>query len=139
MDIDRLKSLSTEDRKAVLESEAIAVEEGKYTKPLTESEILYFKDQLAEQSINQAIILDEFKKVKESYKDRLEPIAKDISSAIQAIKFKAVEQCGRLYKMADYESKMIHKVDELGNVIHSRQMLPEERQYRMQALNQKSA
>ena len=34
MDIERLKSLSNEDRKLVLQSEALAIVEGKFVKPL---------------------------------------------------------------------------------------------------------
>lgn len=129
MDIERFKKLSPDDRKLVLQSEASAIEEGRYTKPLTEQEVLAYKDQLAEKSIEQAIILDEFSTVKQEYKDKLEPIKRDIASALQAIKFKAVDQEGRLYLLQDYEAMLIHKVDENGNVIHSRQMRPEERQY----------
>ena len=44
MDIERLKNLTADDRKSVLESEAIAIEEGKYEKPLTPDELLYYKD-----------------------------------------------------------------------------------------------
>lgn len=139
MDINRLKTLSAEDRRSVLESEAIAIEEGKYEKPLTEAEIAFRKDNLAEDSINQAVILDEFQKVKQHFKDRLDPIKEKISLTLREIKFKSVETEGRLYKMADFDDQMIHKVDELGNVIHSRKMLPEERQFRIAAMNHKSA
>jgi hypothetical protein len=139
MDIERLKNLSAEDRKAVLESEAIAVEDGKYEKPLTPDEILFHKDELATHSINQAIILDEFADIKDEFKERMKPIKEKISFAISAIKYKSVQQEGRLYKLADFEDQMIHKVDELGNVITSRKMLPEERQFRIQAMKQQSA
>jgi hypothetical protein len=134
MEIERLKTLTNEDRKSVLESEAIAIEEGKYEKPLTPDEMLYYKDELAQSSINQAVILDEFAEIKEEYKERLKPIKEKISEAIQAIKYKSIQKEGRLYKLADFEDQMIHKVDELGNIIHSRKMLPEERQFRIQAL-----
>lgn len=139
MDIDRLKSLSELDRKAVLESEALAIEEGKYQKPLSKDEVLYYKDELAENSINQAIILDELSQVKDTYKERLRPLKERISECLSAIKTKSIEQEGRLYKLADFDDQMIHKVDELGNVIHSRKMLPEERQFRIAAVNHKSA
>lgn len=134
MDIERLKNLPPQDLKSVLESEAIAVEEGKYEKPLTAYEMAFYKDELAVHSINQAIILDEFADVKDEYKEKLKPIKEKISEALQAIKFKSVQKEGRLYKLADFEDQMIHKVDELGNIIHSRKMLPEERQFRIQAL-----
>jgi hypothetical protein len=133
MDIRKIKELSAEDRKLVLQSEASSVEEGRYTKPLTESEILNYKNVLAEQSIQQAIILNEFKVVKEGFKSRLTPIAKEISSAIQAIKFKAVDLEGKLYLLPDYESQLIHKVDGDGNHVSSRPMRPEERQYFLSA------
>jgi hypothetical protein len=139
MDIERLKTLSEQDRKAVLESEALAVEEGKYQKPLTNDEVLYYKDILAENSINQAVILDEFQQVKDTYKERLKPIKEVISESLEAIKTRSIEKEGRLYKLADFEDQMIHKVDESGNVIHSRKMLPEERQFRIAALNHKTA
>lgn len=134
MNIEHLKNLTSEDRKSLLESEAIAIEEGKYEKPLTADELAYFKDELAQNSINQAVILDELKEIKDSYKERLKPIVEKISEAITAVKYKSVTKEGRLYKLADFDDQMIHKVDELGNVIHSRKMLPEERQFRIQAL-----
>jgi hypothetical protein len=137
--IERLKTLSAEDRKSVLEAEAIAVEEGKYEKPLTPDELAIQKDTLAELSINQAIILDEFAEVKQEFKSKLEPIKEEISTALRAIKYKSIQVEGRLYKMADFDDQMIHKVDELGNVIHSRKMLPEERQFRLAAVTHKSA
>lgn len=124
----RLKSLSNEDRKLVLQSEAIAIIEGKYVKPLGMEELAYYKDMLAEKSILQATILDELKDVKDTFKARLEPVAQEIKRSLSAVKFKQIECDGLLYRMADYDEKMIHQVDENGNIISSRQMLPEERQ-----------
>lgn len=139
MNIENLKNLPAEDRRLVLESEAITVEEGKYEKPLTPDELLYYKDELATHSINQAVILDEFAEIKKTFKDKLEPIKEKISESIQAIKYKSIQKEGRLYKMADFDDQMIHKVDEAGNVIHSRKMLPEERQFRIPALKTSNA
>jgi len=137
--IERLKTLPAADRKMVFDSEALAIEDGTYTKPLTEDELADFKDQLAERSIQQAIILDELKNIKDEFKERLKPVARDISNALQAIKFKAVECSGKVYRMADYDDQMIYNVDEDGNIISSRRMRPEERQFRIQALKEKSA
>ena len=139
MEIEKLRTLSNEDRRSVLESEALSVEEGKYTKPLSKEELAFYKDQLADKSIQQATILDELKSVKEDFKARLEPVQSEIKKSLSAVKFKAIECDGRLYKLADFEDQMIHKVDELGNVISSRKMLPEERQFRIQLLKEKTA
>lgn len=139
MDLNRLKEMTPAERREFLVNHASQIEEGRYTKPLTEEEILAFKDRLAEQSINQAIILDELATVKEEYKNKLKPIQKDISDSLQAIKFKAIDQDGKLYFLQDFDNNMIHKVDEQGNLILSRQMKPEERQYFLKTANIKSA
>lgn len=127
--LDRLKTISEADRKLVLDGEAVSVEEGLYTRNLTDDELLAYKETLAEKSVEQAQILDEFKTVKDSYKEKLKPIAKEISTSLQAIKFKAVDCTGRQYKLADHDEQMIYIVDQKGDVIHSRRMRPEERQY----------
>jgi hypothetical protein len=134
--LERLKTLSSQDRKSVLESEAIAVEEGKYIKPLGPEELAFYKDQLADKSIQQATILDELQTVKDEFKARLEPVKNDIKKSLDAVKYKSIECDGKLYKLADFDEQMIHKVDELGNVITSRKMLPEERQFRIQILKE---
>lgn len=54
-----------------------------------------------------------------------------ISEYLDAIKNKAVEVKGKVYKLADFENQMIHFVDPLGNVLSSRKMLPDERQFRI--------
>lgn len=134
MDITRLKTLSEQDRKAVLESEAIDIEEGVYDRPLTEEEINYYKDELATQCITQKKLLAELATVKEEFKEKLRPVKTQIDHAMNAIKNRSIPQEGRLYKLADYDEKMIYTVDGDGNVISSRRMRPEERQYRIQAV-----
>lgn len=139
MDIEKLKDLPEEDRLSTLDSNALTVEEGKYEKPLSPEELLYYKDQLADDSIQQAIILDEFQRVKESFKERLKPIKQRIGESLSAVKFKSIQKEGKIWKLADFDDHMIHKVDQAGNIISSRKMLPEERQCRILSLKQQSA
>lgn len=139
MDIERLKNLSVEDRKAVLDSEAFKTEEGKYEKPLTQDELTFFKDQVSELCINENQINDELKDIKKTFKSRLEPIVQAKRNYLRNIKYKSQEKEGRLYLIQDFETEMIHKVDQEGNIIHSRKMLPEERQKWAFSINQKSA
>jgi len=134
MDIYDLKNLPEEDRKSVLESESIAIEEHAYMKPLTPDELAIQKDNLAQDSIMKAMIEDEFAEIKSEYKDKLDPLKNSIHDTIEAIKNKAVEVKGKVYKMPDFDNRMIHVVDPLGNVLSSRRMLPEENQRRMSYL-----
>jgi hypothetical protein len=61
----------------------------------------------------------------------LDPLRSKISECLNAIKNKAIEITGNVYKMDDHEHQMIHFVDPLGNVLSSRRMLPEEKQTRI--------
>jgi hypothetical protein len=138
MEIYRLKEMSAEDRDSVLLGEALSVEEQAYMKPLSPEEISIRKDDLASAAILKAVIEDELSEIKKQYKDKIEPLRTKVSEAIEAIKNKAVEVKGKVYKLADYENQMIHYVDPLGNVLSSRRMLPEEKQFRI-SVNQKEA
>lgn len=139
MDINYLKGLSKEERIDLLQADAISIEETKYTKPLTQEEVSFYKDKLTENSIQQATILDELADVKADFKARLKPVQDAISEALQAAKFKAITCEGRVYKLADHDENMIYIVDEHANLISSRQMMPEERQLRIQPIKQKQA
>lgn len=134
MDIYKLKDLSEEDRQSVLQGESIAIEEHGYMKPLSTEELAIKKDELANAAILKAIIEDELAEIKAQYKDKIEPLRITVGECIDAIKNKAVEVHGKVYKLADYENQMIHVVDPLGNVLNSRRMLPEERQFRIQTI-----
>lgn len=133
MEIYKLKDLSDEERQTVLQGEAISVEEQAYMKPLTPDELSIKKDDLASAAILKAVIEEELAEIKAQYKEKLEPLREKVTEAIQAIKNKAVEVKGNVYKMADYDNQMIHVVDSMGQVLSSRRMLPEERQFRIPA------
>lgn len=138
MDIFKLKDLSEDERLTVLLGEAITTEEQVYMKPLSADELSIKKDELANAAILKAVIEDELAEIKSQYKDKIEPLRNIVSESILAIKNKAVEVKGTVYKLADYENQLIHIVDPLGNVLSSRRMLPEERQFRINTPIQKA-
>lgn len=132
MDVYKLKDLAEDDRKLVLESESISIEELGYTKRLSEEELQIKREDLANAAIKKAMIEDEFAEIKAQFKDRLEPVNIVLKESIEAVKNRSVSIMGKVYKLADYDNQMIHVVDPFGNVISSRRMLPEERQFRIQ-------
>lgn len=139
MNLATLKEMSALERKEFLENNASKITEEVYTKPLTEEEIATYKDQLAENSLEQAIAIDEFNKVKEAHKLKVKPMQKAIASALQAIKFKAVDIKGKIFTLQDFDNNMIHEVDEEGNLILSRPPRPDERQHFLRPSITKSA
>lgn len=131
MDIQRLKTMPSADRKLTLQNEALEITEGLYTRELSPEELTVWKDKLSETSVKQATILEEFDQVKEDFKARLDPLKSELKAAITAVKYRAVQESGRLYKMPDHDEQMIYVLDESGSVVSSRKMLPEERQFRI--------
>lgn len=131
MDVYKIKSLSVEERETVLQGEALSVEVQSYMQPLSPDELAVKKDEFTNAAILKAATENELTDIKKEFKDKLDPLRSKISECLTAIKNKAVEVKGNIYKLPDYENQMIHFIDPLGNVLSSRRMLPEEKQYRI--------
>lgn len=136
MDIYQLKKLTAEERAVILEGESSTSEEQTYSIPMNDEELTVAKDDLAQASLQKAYLDEEIRQAKEAFKARMEPLSEKISEAIGQLKTRAREVHGRVWSIPDFENKMMHSVDGLGNVLNSRPLKPEERQYR---LGQKSA
>jgi hypothetical protein len=139
MDFNHLQSLSPADRKELLEADAAhIVTDALYTRPLSEEEVAYYKSELTENSILQSELLEQKKELIAEFKKKLEPVQKKISDSLKAVKFKAIDEVGTLYQLADFDEHRIHTVNQDGLLINSRSMLPHERQLRIQVLKQES-
>lgn len=131
MDIYKLKGLPSDERATILEGEANSAEEQTFMMPLTDEEMSIVKDDLAKNCIAKGFIDEEYRQAKEMFKARLEPINDIISESIGKLKNRAKSVTGTIYNIPDFENKMMHSVDSEGNVLNSRPLKPEERQYRI--------
>lgn len=131
MDVYRLKTLSQEERDSVLLGESLSVEEAAYMQPLSPEELAIKREDFTSAAILKAVTENELAEIKKQYKDKISPLNAKISECLNAVKNKAIEIKGKVYKLPDFENQMIHFVDPLGNVLSSRRMLPEERQFRI--------
>lgn len=140
MDLDYIQKLSPKDRLDLLKGDAIEIlEDTRYTKPLTPDEVTFYKGELSEHSIKQSEILEEKKNAMAEIKNKLAPVQAKITEALKAVKYKAIDCQGTIYRIADFDEQRIHTIDADGNLINSRAMLPQERQLRIQALKQHTA
>jgi malonyl CoA-acyl carrier protein transacylase len=140
MDLAYIQNLSPKDRLDLLKGDAIEIlENTRFTKPLTPEEVTFYKSELSENSIKQSEILEEKKEAVAAFTAQLKPVQAKISESLKAVKYKAIDCEGTIYRLADFDDKMIHTVDGDGNLINSRAMLPAERQLRIQALKQETA
>jgi len=131
MDVYKLKDLSAEDRQTVLLGEAVSAEEQSYMKTLTPEELSIKREEMSNASILLNKLEEDFKVVKEAHKDEIKPIATARKNALDAIRLRAIQVTGKVWMIADHENKMMHSVTDDGNVLGSRPMLPEERQFRI--------
>lgn len=139
MDIEHLKKLSPNDRREILAADAVEIlEKTRYTKPLTDEEVTFYKGELSDNSVLQSEILQEKKDVIATFKSKLAPVQEKIGEALKAVKYKAIDCEGTIYKIADFDEQKITTIDEHGNLISSRPMLPSERQFRIQAVKAQS-
>ena len=82
------KSLSNSERIDLLESNADNISEGEYIKPLTEEELTSERKRLTELSIEQSLIMEDFKNIKRQFKDKLNPLQLLKENLIQILKIK---------------------------------------------------
>lgn len=135
MDIHKLKDLSPDDRLSVLQGEAAKIEEQVYTRFLSDDELDRKKDELTKNAILIATIEEEKKEAVASFKDRLDPIRDAFNECREALKVGGVQETGLVYVIPDHDQNMMHVVTGAGDLLHSRRMLPEERQFRLPTLN----
>lgn len=127
MDIYQLKRLPPSERAAILEGEKWTEEV--YQRPLEDHEVADKERELAQACIKEAKILSEKKEAMDGFKERLKPVEKLIVECIEAVKTRQEDVTGPVYTISDFDNKMVHNLDPLGNVLNSRPMRPDERQY----------
>lgn len=131
MDVYQIKNLPDDERLTLLVGENVKVEEQAYMKALTEEELHIRRERIVQVSLMKAVVEDELQQVKDEFKMKLDPLKSEFSQLLDELRVKMVEVTGKVYTLPDHENQMMHFIDERGNVLSSRRMLPEERQYRM--------
>lgn len=127
MDIQKLKNLSLQDRRDVLESEAYEITEGEFLRPLSTDELAIIKDELADKSIKRSLIEKEYDEVKAGYKGRLKPLQAEIATAVTVLSTRMKTQQGKVYVIPDMELNTTFFINENGDILNSRPIKPEER------------
>jgi hypothetical protein len=130
-----LENESPEQKKEYLKSGADKIEKLSYMKRFTNDEIVEFKNQLSDLSIEKDGIDTEFDSIKEVFKGRLKPIKEGIKTTLTYIRDKArlvTEDC---YVVYDYENFVTEYYSDDGVVVYSRPMEPAERQKTIFSIN----
>jgi hypothetical protein len=131
MDVYQIKNLSEEERQTLLVGESVKTEEQAYMKALTDDELQIRRERIVQVSLMKSVIEDEYKTIKDEFKLKLDPLKDEFSQLLDELRVKMIEVTGKVFTLPDHDNQMMHFIDESGNVLSSRRMLPEERQYRM--------
>ena len=125
-----MPELDPAERLAVMRNNADHVNEGKYFKVLTEDELAQRMRKLADNSIKLSELDDEKKEAVAEFKEQMDPLAKDNKVLMGEIRTRQRLVDGTLFLFADHESGMMNTYDELGELVSSRRLFPEEKQTR---------
>lgn len=122
------QDLPPADRKAQMAADAAKYASVPFLKELTQEEIDVKNQQVSSNCIKVFKLKEELKGVKENYKDRIEPLEKETRILCRQVEMGMEEITGTLYYFPDFETNMMDIYDELGLLVQSRRLLPEEKQ-----------
>lgn len=131
MDVYQIKTLTEDERQTLLIGESVRSEEQAYMKALTDDELAIRRERIVQVSLMKAVVEDEYQQVKDEFKMKLDPLKDEFSQLLDELRVKMVEVTGKVYTLPDHDNQMMHFIDQSGNVLSSRRMLPEERQHRL--------
>lgn len=121
-------SLSKSERIQNLEAMAYAIEEGKYFKKLSAEEIDQKREIFTENVIQISDLNDKKKELINEIKNEIKPLSVENKSLMESIRTKQEEVEGKIYLVDDQENGMMHSYDEMGELINSRRLRPNEKQ-----------
>ncbi|WP_312208257.1 hypothetical protein [Empedobacter sp.] len=126
-----------EQRKAFLQDNADSIELTSYTRKFTHEELAEFKDKLSTVAININSIAIEKKDVMDEFKDRMKPLNIEHSDLLEKIHNKAEVVEEDCFKMISHEEGMVGFYNQLGELVYSRPILPQEKQSTIFNINRK--
>ena len=123
-----LQSLGERERREFFESNAAEIYEGKYSRPLSEDEVVKAKDELSDSYIKLSDLQEEFEKVKSIHKEKIKPFKQHIGTLAVEIRTKQRFTSGKVYSLANHVTGMMETYNETGQFLYARKLRPDEKQ-----------
>lgn len=135
MAIKLLETGTPEEILQTLKENAERVENISYLKDLTEEDLALLKTELAVDSI-QLLKLEEAKKdFLIDHKSKVKPLKQQLAFALHRIRTRVEEKDEDAYLIANHEEGLMQFFGASGDLIHSRELRPDERQLRISDTN----
>ena len=116
------------ERLQALQLNADKVETTTYQKPLTEDDLNDRREIIADNCIKLNDLSEQKKDAVRTFKDTMDPLIQENNKILTQIRTKQVEAEGRLFHIANHESKMMETFDEEGLLVSSRRLKATEMQ-----------
>tara|TARA_R110000772_G_scaffold35637_4_gene85772 strand:+ start:7303 stop:7758 length:456 start_codon:yes stop_codon:yes gene_type:complete len=121
--------LKPSDLIANLQQVASKIEEGDYTKALTNDEIGIAKSHLSDTALDIAKIEEAKKLATSEFNDQLKEPKAQFKELLETIKHKSVRKVGLLYLVAEQEEGLMYSFDSDAICVEVRPLAPKERQH----------
>lgn len=131
MDQYFLPNDSKAERLKVLRDNAERSEAFTYPKELSKEELDNLKDQLSQDHIKLSKFDEKKKEFNEQYKVDTKPLKNNIKGTITKLRSKVEEVEEEVFLVADHDENVMCYYNADGNLVHFRQLNPDERQFRI--------
>ena len=116
-----------EIKRILLDNDA-SIEQKTYTKQLTETELVDFREGYVNNNLEMAEHNEELQAAKEAYKAATKPLKADSKVMLKVLKSRHIEVTGTVYGMANFDTGMMEFINEQGDVVETRRLKAEEKQ-----------
>lgn len=128
------ETVRPELRAQMLADNAYAKENRTYQKDFSQEEIEEFKSRLAESMIELNSLSDDLKEVKKEYAQKMDPIKNRLQGLLEYIKFGSRQVTEEVFLFDHQEEGLMALYNVEGELVHSRKLLPNERQTKMRLM-----
>lgn len=129
---DAIKGLNPTELKEFLHSNATSIEEGTYFKNFNEQERQVTQGEFSDLSLNLLRKERELEEIKAKFKAEIKPMKQERDELLSQISHNGEHLEGKLYLFDNQETGMMESYNEMGELISTRRLKPEERQLRLQ-------
>lgn len=117
-----------QERLRIMQETADHIEEGEYFKTLSQEELDASREKFMDNDEKIFNLEEEMKEVKEKVKAEMKPLKSANATLRTEIKTRKRRVSGKLFQFSDPEAGMMDSYDEMGELVSSRRLAPEERQ-----------
>lgn len=120
-------AMGDKERREYFEEYAAEIYKGKYSRPLSEEEVVQAKDKLSDGYIKLSDLVAAFDEVKALHKEKVKPFKQLINLLAVEIRTRQTFTEGTIYSLINVNNGQMESYNEHGQFLHSRKLRPDEK------------